>query len=291
MLSSRLLFASMFTGATLLAATAAPAAAQVLPTPKQLATSLDLECYPSTGPSLDLPLTLSQLNPVLVQLGLPAQQVVVRELSQTCVPVMKNNTPPIPAAAPFVRHIDFACYRVDAQPLAQPQPVALTHINPVLANLPQHGVQLTRAAHLCLPVRKNNQVPPAAVAQLVRYLDLLCYDTLPAAHPQFAVNLTQLNPLLGGIAPHVMTLIPQPRQLCVPVRKNNQAIPAAELARIRWIDLERFKAQPNVAIAPVPLTLHHLNPLLVGQPPVNVVLQQAASLLVPVAKNNQIPPD
>ena len=37
-------------------------------------------------------------------------------------------------------------------------------------------------------------------------------------------------------------------------------------------------------IAPVALTLRHLNPLLVNLPPISVVLEEA------VAKNGQVPP-
>ena len=92
-----------------------------------------------------------------------------------------------------------------------------------------------------------------------------------------------------------MTLDGPRRQLCVPVRKGMQGqwqqIPAATLQLIRWIDLEKFQAQPSVFIAPVPVTLQHLNPFFAGQPSVPVVLQEADSLLVPVAKNDRIPPN
>jgi hypothetical protein len=76
----------------------------------------------------------------------------------------------------------------------------------------------------------------------------------------------------------------------VPVRKNQQNIPAASLNILRWVDLEKFPAAPNVVIAPVNLMLRHLNPLFVNLPQVPVTLQDANSLLVPVAKNNQLPP-
>jgi hypothetical protein len=105
------------------------------------------------------------------------------------------------------------------------------------------------------------------------------------------VGLSQLNPQLMGIPPHPMTLEGSRRQLCVPVRKNAQAIPQAILDLIRWIDLEKFPAVANVVIAPVAVQLRHLNPLFVNLPPVPVVLQTANSLMVPVAKNGVFPPN
>lgn len=292
MISHRILVSTLLGAAVSLgAATDAAAQALPLPTPKDLVSGLDLECYRTPGPPLDINLTLSHLNPVLIGLGLPPHQVVVRELAQTCVPVRKNNAWPAPPALPFLRHVDFACYRLDAAPLPNPVPLGLTHLNPVLGGLPQHGVVLERPAQLCVPVAKNNTLPPDEIRALVQYIDLECYETDPGPHPQFSVLLSQLNPQLQGIAPHPMTLVPEPRQLCVPVRKNNQPIPQAILERIRWIDLEKFRASPSVAIAPTNVLLRHLNPLLVNLPPVSVVLEVANSLLVPVAKNGQIPPN
>lgn len=292
MISNRGLTGVLLGALALSAWGAGDADAQALPSPRAMAAGLDVECYKTPGESPNIPLNLTHLNPVLLQLGLQPTQVIVRELSHTCVPVRKNNTFPGPLALPYVRHVDFACYRLEANPLANPQPLNLTHLNPVLANLPVHNVVLEKPAHLCVPVAKNGILPPAAVLAVVQYLDLLCYDADPQQHPQFNVLLSQLNPQLQNIAPHNMTLTQEaPRQLCVPVRKNNQFIPAPALARIQWIDLERFKAQPNVVIAPVSVILQHLNPLLVGQPQFKVSLETANSLMVPVAKNGQLPPD
>jgi hypothetical protein len=276
-------------GATVILGAAGAAQAQALPTPLELASSLDLECYRTPGPALDLELALTHLNPVLHDLGLPAHKVIIRELAQTCVPVTKNNHQPAEAAAPFVRHIDFACYRIDAAPLPAPVPLELTHLNPELAYLPQHRVDLVRPAQLCVPVSKNNTPPPAEIRAFVQYLDLECYTTDPGPHPAFAVWLTQLNPQLQSIAPHWMSLVPEPRQLCVPVRKNAQEIPQPFLKRIERIDLEKFRASPTVPIPATSVVLHHLNPLLVDRPAISVVLDEASSLLVPVAKNGAIP--
>jgi hypothetical protein len=291
MISQRALMAAFVGLFGALAGTANDAHAQALPSPKALVSGLDLECYRTPGPALDIDVNLSHLNPVLQAIGLPAHQVRIKELAQTCVPVRKNNAWPAPGALPFIRHIDFACYRVEADPLPAPVPINLTHLNPVLANLPQHQVTLERPAQLCVPVAKNGILPPPEILAFVRFVDLECYQTDPLPHPQFAVGLSQLNPQLAGIAPHPMTLDSQPRQLCVPVRKNAQFIPPQFLNIIQWIDLEKFSANPVVNIAPVNLTLQHLNPLFANLPWVPVVLQQANGLMVPVAKNGAIPPN
>jgi hypothetical protein len=204
--------------------------------------------------------------------------------------VRKNNAWPLPPALPFERHVDLACYRVDAAPLANPVPINLTQLNPVLANLPPHNITLEKPAQLCLPVAKNGILPPPEVLALVQYIDLECYDADPQPYPQFTVGLSQLNPQLQGIPLHTMTLDWTRRQLCVPVRKNAQPIPAPILNIVRWIDLEKFPANPTVTIAPVPLQLEHLNPLFANLPWVPVTLQEANALLVPVAKNGNFPP-
>jgi len=293
MISKRVLTALLAGVLGLAASASAPmiARAQALPPPRPLVSGLDLECYRTAGPAPNITLSLTQLNPVLLQLGLPTHQVVVRELVQTCVPVRKNNAIPAPGALPFIRNIDFACYRVDAAPLANPIPLNLTHLNPVLANLPPHDVRLRQPAQLCLPIAKNGVLPPPAILNLVQFIDLECYNVDAATHPVFTVGPTQLNPQLTAIAPHPMTLASAPRQVCVPVRKNQQAIPPAVLNIVRWIDLEKFAAAPVVTInPPVDVELNHINPLLVNLPPVKVTLQHAEALLVPVAKNGVFPP-
>jgi hypothetical protein len=276
--------------AGLAAAAPHPAHAQALPTPFQAVSGLDLECYRTPGPSLDRGIMLTHLNRVLVDLGLPPHQVTIRELAQTCVPVRKNNGGPVPAALPFDSQIDLACYRIDADPLPTPVSINLNHLNPVLANLPTHNVVLQRPVQLCVPVAKNGILPQPAPLALAQFVDLECYETAPGMHPMFTVGLTQLNPQLTQIPPHPMTLAVEPRQLCVPVRKNNQFIPQPILDIVRWIDLEKFAANPPVIIAPVNVLLSHLNPLFTDLPPVKVVLQQANALMVPVAKNQHFPP-
>lgn len=290
-------------GGSLLAATAlllVPASApqaqpqtQALPTPKDFVSGLDLECFATQGPALNFTLSLTHLNPVLVALGLPTHTGIIRELTETCVPVMKNTTQPSSTALPFIQHVDFACYRLESPALANPPTINLRHLNPVLSALPAHDVRMNQPDELCLPVMKNGVQPPSEVANLVRYLDLECWNVTPiTAHPSFNVNLRQLNPQLTTAIPvHNMNLDPSGlRKLCVPVRKNQQVIPSDVLNIIRWVDMERWPARPPVTVSPVTVVLNHLNPLFTTLAPVTVVLQTAQALLVPVAKNGQTPP-
>src|SRR5262245_49530397 len=128
MISQRAFIAALICGYGALLSSSNSAHAQQLPTPKALVSGLDLECYRTPGPTMDFDLTLTHLNPVLRDLGLPAHQVRIKELVQTCVPVRKNNAWPVPAALPFIRHIDFACYRVEAEPFPAPVAINLTHL-------------------------------------------------------------------------------------------------------------------------------------------------------------------
>jgi hypothetical protein len=267
--------------------------AAALPTPNAFVSSLDLECYATQGPTLNAGLTLTHLNPVLLSMGLQPHAVKVLEQTQTCVPVEKNNTPPQQAAAAFVSQVDFACFRLDASPLPSPVSLSLRHLNPVLAGmgLPDHKVSLVSPAQLCLPVAKNGVNPPAEVLRLVQFLDLECYNVNADPHPAFGLALTQLNPqLVQSIPPHQVSYTSTPRQLCVPVQKNAQAIPADVKNVVQWTDLEQFAASPRVNISPVTVSLTHLNPLFSTMPKFPVTLQTSTGLMVPVAKNGAIPP-
>lgn len=262
-----------------------------LPGPNQFVSGLDLECFDTPGPSLNISLQLKHLNPVLIQLGLPTHTVTVGALMQTCVPVQKNGVPPQPAALPFIQQTDLACYKIDASPVPIPPTLTLKHLNPVLAGLPSHTVILRQPVQLCVPVAKNGVVPTPDVLRLVQFIDLECYSTAASTHPAFGVNLMQLNPQLANIPGQGMTLVSSPRQMCVPVQKNSQVIPTDVQGIVQWIDLEKFQASPIVALpASVSVVLRHLNPLLTTFPQVPVVLQQASALMVPVSKNGAAPP-
>lgn len=282
-------------GAAGLAATMTnkPAQAQVaLPTPKRFVSALDLKCYrvntPATPP---YSLTLRHLNPVLA--NLPVENVVVNELQELCVPVSKNNQTPPPDVLPFVRFVDLACHRITPTAPTAPFGLQLSQLNPVLAGTPPVSVVANVPQQLCVPVAKNNVIPPPDILRLVQHIDLKCYGLNQATPLNRALLLTHLNPVLQamGLSPEQVQ-VTNPEQLCVPVAKNNQIIPPDVLNVVRWIDLLMYRiaaATPPLP-GPVPLTLRQLNPLLTGLPNQPVQLIAPLQLGVPVAKNNAFPP-
>ena len=262
-----------------------------LPKPFAFVSSLDLECFRTEGPPLHFDLIkLTQLNPVLREKGLPTQEAKFLDLVRTCVPVMKNDRRPDPDAERFVEHVDFACYKLDIERLRDPIGLRLGHLNPVLKDFPDHEVKLIGASELCVPVGKNGKELPEDVLRLVQYLDLECFDLDHDEHRDFALSLTQLNPQLQRIAKHEMVLTSRPRQLCVPVQKNEQDIPGDVREVVQWVDLERFFALRPVEIPGVGVRLNHLNPLFVRLPDEFVDLKVADALMVPVSKDGRVPP-
>lgn len=266
-------------------ATAQPSA-QALPSPLRFVSSLDLECFRTNTyvPPTTTILT-RHLNPVLANLPQETHTLGVRE--KLCVPVAKNNVFPPSDVIDFVRFVDLSCYRISGTTVAFP--LNLRHLNPVFSNLPARNVTLAYPQHLCVPVIKNNVTPPAEVLSLVRYIDLKCYVETPQASLNVGVNLRHLNPVLANLAPHNASVTFN-RQLCVPVQKNNQLIPADVLNIIRWVDLELFDIATPALTAPFTLQLRHINPSLVNLPLETAVIQQGFQLGLPVAKNNVIPP-
>ena len=266
------------------------APAMALPGARRFVSGLDLECFDTPGPELNLELQLAHLDPGLLPLGLPRHDATVRELVATCVPVRKNGASPHPAALPFLQQIDLACYRLDAAPLAAPTALRLGHLNPELATLPAHTVSLIQPVQLCVPVTRDGTAPAPDVLRLIQFLALECYAIDPGAQPSFGVRLEPLGSGLGDIPKHQTTLVPAPGQVCVAVRTNDQAIPADVLAIIRWIELERFTASPAVIVPPVAPVLGHLDPLLTTLPRTQVVLQQASAVMTPVFEPGDAPP-
>jgi hypothetical protein len=270
------------------AATPASSQTQALPSPLQFVSHLDLECFRTnsyTPPPLPAPLVLSHLNPVLAQLP-PWSTTVFGPRTQLCVPVAKNGVLPPPGVLDFIRFVDLSCYRITGPTVNFP--LTLSHLNPQLGHLPRKQVTMVAPEQLCVPVIKNNSVPPAEVLSLVRFIDLACFRTAPQVPLDISLKLTQLNPVLTGIPPTEVR-VRENRQLCVPVRKNNQAIPAAVLNIVRWIDLEMYDIVAPTLPA-INLTLRHINPLLTGLPPEPATLLARQQLALPVAKNGQIPP-
>lgn len=267
------------------------ARAQALPNPYQMVSQMDFQCHPAYGPPPVDQLTVRQLNPVIVD-KIPAQLAKLGPLEQVCVPVSKNGQTPGPAVLPFQRWFDVACYQATAPDIDVD--LTLSHLNPVLATLPDEHVRMKKLAQVCVPVRKNNSQIPDAVRQLVAYGDFGCYDLAePTAPANRQLVLSHLNPVIREMGFDDRKVdMKRARQLCVPIAKNNEVLPPPVQQIQRWADFLKYDITVvQGAVPSFPLTLTHLNPLFSGVPPFYTVLQyQPLQLMVPVAKNYQIPP-
>jgi hypothetical protein len=265
--------------------------AEAQPTPLALARQIDLECRHAQGappPAGDL--FIRQLNPVIQNL-LPNQNAELGPLEEVCVPVAKNNVIPTQPARDIIRAVDLACYKATAPKVDLW--LAASHLNPVLANLPPELVHLTELEQVCVPVAKNGVVPPEPVRSAVEHMDFACYGLeQPTSDANRNLMLTHLNPVLVdmGLPPHNAQM-QRARQMCVPIGKEQQQIPQGVRRLVSWIDFLKYNLTPAAPLAPLPLTLNHLNPLFVDRPAFPVVLFGEPRLLVPVAKNGVLPPN
>jgi hypothetical protein len=285
-----LVLAAALGGTTAAVAATSPAkpAAVPLPSPADFVAHVDLDCFRTTPytPQLPAPITLRHLNPVLAdQAPWTINQLGQRQ--QLCSPVAKNGKFPPGGVLEFVRHVDVSCYRITGPNIGVP--LTLTHLNPQLSDLPRREVKVWAPDQLCLPVIKNDKVPPAEVLRLVRYIDLVCYRETPQVPLDITLGLTQLNPELAKI-PQVKVDVRENRQLCVPVRKNNQDIPDDVLNIVQWLDVEKFDIKAP-AMDKVDVRLRHVNPLLLGLPAEPATLLEHEQLALPVAKNDRFPPN
>ncbi|UMP00901.1 hypothetical protein [Amycolatopsis sp. EV170708-02-1] len=188
---------------------------------------VDLSCYRIEGRTVDFPLTLSHLNPVVQKLGIQDSHVTMLSPEQLCVPVEKNGKLPPPEILSFVRHIDLECYalRVLGIPTI-PFPLTLGHLNPVLADRPKTDVKVGNARQLCVPVAKRGDEIPPEVLGTVQWLDLAKADvsTAPSVVGPVTLKLTHLNPVLAHL-PSEAAVITEPVQLGLPVAKNGKIPP------------------------------------------------------------------
>ena len=214
-------------------------------------------------------------------------------VSLAFLPAVAQAQPPGPAA--WARFLDLRCYQIPNQPQLL-VPLTLSHLNPVLAEkfgLPDEDVVLGQPNQLCLPVRKNNQNIPFQVLNYLRWLDLKCYK-IAGPSVDVPLHLDHLNAVIAGLlGPGLDVKVREPEQLCVPITKNNAAIPADVSELIRWIDLKCYRVETETINPNVPITLRHLNPLFAALPQENTTIFGPApvQLCVPVAKNGQKPPD
>ncbi len=267
--------------------------AQALPTPRDFVSNLDLRCYRlNDQPAVNVPLRLDHLNPYFVQKGLPYEDVVLGKPRELCLPVYKNNVQPSATSLPFLRYADLKCYDITGPSLDLD--LHLDHLNPQVWPVlgPSVDGVVREPQQLCVPVRKNNQAIPAAVLQLIRWLDIKCYRFEPKVFPVGQIQLRHLNPLYANIPGQQVQFLTAPNpQLCVPVMKNLQKpVPDAVLNIVQYADVLCQPVQ-GAAINQA-VTLHHLNPVLrqMGLPAENVVVGGTTELCVPVAKNGFFPP-
>lgn len=205
--------------------------------------------------------------------------------TQLCSPVAKNDLFPPDDVIDFVQFVDLSCYRISGPALNVE--LKLDHLNPLLADLPTRGVTVGGPQQLCVPVVKNDAEPPAEVLRLVQYVDLVCYREAPSVPLDRTLKLTQLNKELSPIPP-TRVRVRENRQLCVPVRKNDQDIPDEVLKVVQYIDLEKYNIV-GPSMDPLELKLRHINPLLTDLPTEPAVLLAHQQLGLPVAKNGNFP--
>jgi hypothetical protein len=187
---------------------------------------VDWKCYGIDGPSLDFPLHLDHLNPVIQQMFGASVDVVVREPQQLCVPVMKNNSAPPPAVRQLVQWLDVKCYRIDPT-FDTFGPITLTHLNPLFATTIGEPADIVGPpTQLCVPVAKNLKFPPDAVRNHIAYSDVLCYP-LRGLPLNKQLQLRHLNPVLIQLGlPVENVFVTESEELCVPVAKNGMFPPA-----------------------------------------------------------------
>ncbi len=265
---------------------------QALPTPARFVSFLDVRCYQIPNqPPLGVPLRLDHLNPVLVQKGLPPEQVTLGSPQDLCVPVQKNNNAPSPDVLPFIQFVDWKCYGISGPSLDLP--LHLDHLNPVISAMfgPSDDVTVREPQQLCVPVAKNGNFPSTAVRHLVESLDVKCYRVDATQHVSGNINLTHLNPLFAKLPPESTTIVgPTANQLCVPVAKNGRTPSSDIFPIIQYSDVLCYPLVGNPLN--MQLRLSHLNPVLIGMglPDENVFVTNTDKLCVPVAKNGNFPP-
>jgi hypothetical protein len=260
-----------------------------LPSPRAFASALDLECYPSEGPPPVQQLGIRQLNPVLKD-RLPNQQIQLGDLMRTCLPVAKNNNVPGDNLRRFISQVDLACYKAQAAPVNVP--VNLRHINPVLQGLPDNDVRLVELTQFCSPVRKNFAEIEPEVRRLVQHLDFACYRfEEPTAPANVNLWLSHLNPVVRAFGfPNRLVQLERSKHLCVPVGKNVQPIPEDVKDVVEWVDFMQYDMDVVTPVPEFQLWLQQLNPLFAGTPPTLTWLRRPTDLLVPVAKDDTLPP-
>src|SRR5437868_5208278 len=105
----------------------------------------------------------------------------------------------LPAPAPFVSNLDVRCYKIPNQPPLN-KTLRLDHLNPyfIQQQLPFEKVTLQEPQDLCVPVYKEDRVPPQDVLPFLQYVDWKCYG-ITGPSLDLPVHLDQLNPVIAGL--------------------------------------------------------------------------------------------
>lgn len=196
----------------------------------------------------------------------------------------------LPTPNALISQLDLECRR--AQGARPVQALQIQQLNEVIAgDLPNQNVMLGPLEDVCVPVAKNGQIPGPRARAIAEHVDLACYRAT-AAPVDVDVTLSHLNPQLAGLPDQDVKLV-NLRQLCVPVSKQGDDIPAAVKAIVRHLDLACYQLATPTAPANQALTLTHLNPVIrqLGLPNRVVQVQTANQLCVPVRKNGAGIPD
>jgi hypothetical protein len=120
---------------------------------QRLVQGMNFECFSITGPQLNVPLTLSQLNPALA--SVPDATVGVLSPSQACVPVLTNNALLPADVNAIVSGIFIKKYQMPQPPPNLAVSLTLHQLNPAFASVPDVQVQTLSPSELGLPVRKE----------------------------------------------------------------------------------------------------------------------------------------
>lgn len=200
----------------------------------------------------------------------------------------------LPTPAEFVKNLDLRCYRIFNQP-----PLNLTlqldHLNPVFVKkqLPTQTVVLNAPQDLCVPVYKENAVPPSTVLPYIQFVDWQCYR-IGGPSLDIVLQLDHLNPVISQLlGPSDTVIVREPQQLCVPVYKDTVAPPPAIEELVSQLDLECYRVESTLNTDNKKVLLTHLNPLFSALPSESVSFVHTPNpqrLCVPVMKNQQSPP-
>jgi len=263
--------------------------------PAMVVPYLDLACHTVEGGETPVDrLQLGHLNPVFRDMGITDEIAYLGKLEQLCAPVAKNRQIPPWPVRKLLRWMDLACYQAKSEEPHQ-RLIRLDHLNPVLREMGLPTVQaiMTRLEQVCLPVAKNNVVPPDDVLRFIQHVDVACYRIDPLVDtPSFPLHLTHLNPVLRELGikeQDIRALFPE--QLCVPVMKNDRKPPQPVLDLVQWIDFMKYEAVSASDISPVKLRLRHLNPLFRDYNPFTIAFYDIDQIALPTAKNGVFPAD